>query len=97
MNDKKNKINIDDKLFLNRYKVDDVSHLVIKDQAVCAKCKDKPCLNICPASVYELRDGYIAVGYEGCLECGACRIGCCFDNLEWRFPRGGYGIQYRLA
>lgn len=40
---------------------------------------------------------HIVIGYEGCLECGACRIGCRHDNINWKFPRGGFGIQFRLA
>jgi ferredoxin like protein len=97
MGDLKTKVNIDDKLFLNNYKVDTESHLVIKDQGVCAKCTEKPCMDICPAHVYDWKDEQIIVSYEGCLECGACRIGCCFDNISWRYPRGGFGVQFRLA
>ena len=89
--------NIDNKLSLNYYKVDAISHLFLKDQAVCVKCKEKTCTKICPAHVYIWNDEKIMVSYEGCLECGACRIACCHDNIEWKFPRGGYGIQFRLA
>jgi len=84
--DIKNKINIDDKLFLNTYNADTVSHLIIKDQGVCANCKEKPCTEFCPARVF-----------EGCLECGACRIACPNNNIDWNYPRGGFGIQFRLA
>lgn len=90
-------VNIEDKLFLNRFVVDTIPHLVIKDQNVCRECKDKPCLNFCPARVYEWKEDHITVGYEGCLECGACRIACPFNNIAWDFPRGGFGVQYRLA
>lgn len=88
---------IEDKLYLNRFIVDETSHLVIKDQAVCAKCVEKPCLNFCPARVYEWKDDQLIVGYEGCLECGACRIACCEANIQWEYPRGGFGVQFRLA
>lgn len=91
------KVNIEEKLYMNRYAADTVSHLSIKDQSVCAKCKDKPCTNFCPAHVYELKDGHINVGFEGCLECGACRIGCPHNNIEWKYPKGGNGVQYRMA
>lgn len=97
MRDIKVKVNIEDKLFLNRFRADTDSHLVIKDQSLCTKCKDKPCTSFCPAHVYEWKDEKIIVGFEGCLECGACRIACCFDNIDWRYPRGGYGVQFRLA
>lgn len=91
-------VNIDDKLFLNRWKPDHESHLVIVDESVCAeKCAGKDCTVFCPARVYEWRDGRIAIGYEGCLECGACRIACPHGNIQWRYPRGGYGVQFKLA
>ncbi len=37
-----------------------------------------------PCNVYEwegVEEGP-AVRYEGCLECGACRIGCPYDNID---------------
>ncbi|SHK58227.1 ferredoxin family protein [Desulforamulus aeronauticus] len=94
----KTEINIDDKLFLNRWKPDHHSHLEIIDPAVCLEqCPGKDCTVFCPAKVYEWRDDRITVGYEGCLECGACRIACPHQNIRWRYPRGGYGVQFRLA
>lgn len=96
--DFKVQVNIDDKLYLNRWKPDHESHLAIIDPAVCAeKCAGKDCTVFCPARVYEWRDGRIAIGYEGCLECGACRIACPHGNIQWRYPRGGYGVQFKLA
>lgn len=97
MSDIKKKVNIDDKLFLNTYIADTVSHLIIKDEGVCANCVEKNCTKFCPAGVYQYKDSKIVVGYEGCLECGACRIACPHDNIDWNYPRGGFGIQFRLA
>lgn len=97
MAETKNKVNIDDKLFLNTYNTDTIAHIKIIDQSVCAKCKDKPCTYLCPARVYEDKDDKITVGFEGCLECGACRIACPFYNIDWNYPRGGFGVQFRLA
>lgn len=91
------RVNIDDKLFLDRFLVDTIPHLTIKDQKVCISCAEKPCTKFCPASVYEWKTDHTAVGYEGCLECGACRIGCPYGNIGWTYPRGGFGVQYRLA
>lgn len=91
-------VNVDNKLFLNRWKPDRESHLVVVDESVCAgRCSGKDCTFFCPARVYEWRDGRMSVGYEGCLECGACRIACPHGNIQWRYPRGGYGVQFRLA
>jgi len=74
---------VEDKLFLDRFRVDEESHLRILDGSLCLKeCPEKD---------------RIAVAYEGCLECGSCRIGCPHLNIEWRFPRGGHGISHKFG
>ena len=88
---------IEDKLFLDRFKVDEESHLKIDDDTKCRDCSGQPCLYFCPANVYRLEDGRISVNHEGCLECGSCRIGCPFLNIEWRFPKGGYGVSHKFG
>lgn len=89
---------IEDKLFLNRFNVHETSHLRIIDGSVCIDdCERQPCLYICPANVYRLENNRISVNYEGCLECGSCRIGCPHLNIEWRFPTGGYGIRHKFG
>jgi len=89
---------IEDKLFLDRFRVDGEPHIRIREQALCREtCKDQPCLYFCPANVYRLEHDTIAVAYEGCLECGSCRIGCPHLNIEWHFPTGGYGISHRFG
>ncbi|TMD10811.1 MAG: hypothetical protein E6I96_17050 [Chloroflexi bacterium] len=35
------------------------------------------------------------VSFGNCIECGACSIGCPFDNIACRSPRGGYGVRYQ--
>lgn len=97
MEEKEKKVNIDNKLFLNHYTADGVSHLGIIDQSICRSCTEKPCTELCPARVYELKEEKITIGYEGCLECGACRILCPYENIDWNYPRGGFGVQFRLA
>jgi ferredoxin like protein len=89
---------IEDKLFLNRFRVEEESHLKIIDSSKCFKdCPDQPCLHFCPANVYRLEADRISVSHEGCLECGSCRIACPKLNIEWRFPRGGYGISHKFG
>ena len=91
-------IRIEDKLFLDRFKVDDDSHLKIIDGEKCLRdCRDQPCLYFCPANVYRLEKDRISINYEGCLECGSCRIACPELNIEWRFPRGGFGISHKFG
>jgi ferredoxin like protein len=89
---------VEDKLFLDRFRVDEESHLVLEDPERCAQeCQEQPCLYLCPANVYRLEEGRMTVNYEGCLECGSCRIACPHLNIRWRFPRGGYGISHKFG
>ena len=90
---------IEDRLSLVKYTPDKVSHLVIKSAKTCLSCEDRPCLYFCPASVYrwDETEEKITVAYEGCFECGACRIACPYDNIDWRLPRGGFGVAYRYG
>lgn len=87
---------LDDKLYLIRFNTDKQSHIKILDQEACLQCEDMPCTRICPAHVYhwDEEEKRIAVGYEGCLECGTCRVGCP-DNIEWDYPRGGFGVSWK--
>ncbi|MBU1208420.1 MAG: hypothetical protein KKH04_16085 [Proteobacteria bacterium] len=45
-------------------------------------------MNLIEVDLERIRPNLISVAYEGCLECGSCRIGCPHLNIEWRFPRG---------
>ena len=89
---------IDEKLGKNMFKVDKGSpHLKI-DSKVCGDCSEKPCLYSCPVENFVLSgQGEVILSWEGCLECGTCRI-CCIGvgkkGLTWDYPRGGYGICY---
>ncbi|MHB8111732.1 MAG: ferredoxin family protein [Syntrophorhabdaceae bacterium] len=91
-------VKIEDKLFLDRFHVNEEPHIRIVDNAKCMDiCEDQPCLYLCPANVYRIEKDHIVVAYEGCLECGSCRIGCPCLNIEWKFPVGGYGISHRFG
>ncbi|MFH0703261.1 MAG: 4Fe-4S dicluster domain-containing protein [bacterium] len=100
MNDTKKLMpeNIDDKLFTVKYKPDESSHLV-PNQSDCAKCQDKPCTYICPAHVYDWdsEQNKLLVGFENCLECGACRIACTYQSISWKYPRSGCGVTFKYG
>jgi ferredoxin like protein len=88
---------IEEKLALDAFKTDKESHITI-NHAVCrTECKDRPCLFVCPARLYSYNEvtDEVAVEYAGCLECGTCRIAC--KALEWNYPKGDYGVQYRFG
>lgn len=95
------KANVEEKLGFLTYKADhQQSHITIPDPHICLdKCRDKPCLTVCPAQVYTWEEVQkkVIVSYENCIECGACRMLCPFDNIKCHWPRGGFGVQYKYG
>ena len=89
------KLAVEDKLFLNRFNVSTQPHLKLKDTDKCRECKAKPCVFICPAKNYKKVDGIVELSWEGCLECGSCRIVCKYGVIDWNYQQGGFGINYR--
>ena len=58
----------------------------------------KPALGACPAGLYtENAGGEVLLAAEGCLECGTCRLICGSEVLDWDYPEGGFGVQYRFG
>lgn len=91
------RLGLRDKLFRTRFKPDTENHLRV-NQEVCKECSERVCLNVCPAEVYTEGDnGLILVGFEGCLECGTCRIACTREAIDWINPKGGFGVCYRFG
>jgi len=90
---------VDDMLMSLKYYVDEeVSHLKIKNHDVCKTCSGHGCLYFCPVGVYTMSaDGRIQISYQSCIECGSCRIRCEKDNIEWKNPRGGFGVAYKFG
>ena len=94
--DAQRRVAIEEELAVNTYTVDgDESHLRVKSMDICRACADHPCIQICPAAVYEWEEQRLIVCYQGCLECGACRFACPHDNIEWEYPRGGFGVSIK--
>ncbi|MCG5239600.1 ferredoxin family protein [Azospirillum doebereinerae] len=93
-------VKIEEKLYQNRYIVDENRpHIRIKDEAHCAACTSKACTVCCPAGCYSTNEaGGVTLATDGCLECGTCRVICQDSgNIEWDYPRGGYGISYKFG
>ena len=58
----------------------------------------KPMVRICPAGCYsENEKTEVMLTIDGCLECGTCRLACGIDVLEWNYPEGGTGVQFRFG
>lgn len=94
---------VEDKLFTLRWKHDRSSHIDITDRSACLdRCGDewkRPCTTFCPAKVYEwnAEQSKIVIYHENCVECTTCLTGCPYRVIDWRLPRGGFGIQYRFG
>ncbi|MGE5225115.1 MAG: ferredoxin family protein [Omnitrophica WOR_2 bacterium] len=90
---------IDDILISLKYYVDEHEpHLQIIDGEVCTRCEKKTCLYFCPAGAYQEQDsGQVLIAYQSCIECGSCRVMCPSKNIQWKYPRGGYGVAYKFG
>ena len=86
----------EDKLALNKYDVDNEVHIRLKENE-CRECHVRPCLYVCPAGCFKKVEDHITFSFEGCLECGSCRIVCDKDAVEWTLPRAGFGICYQYG
>jgi ferredoxin like protein len=87
---------IEDRLAVNKYDLDRETHITVEAEA-CGGCGLKPCLYSCPAVCYTLVDGKVNFSYEGCLECGSCRVVCPGKVVHWTLPRPGLGISYEFG
>ena len=89
---------LDDKLATVKYTTDTASHLKPCEED-CKTCESKCCTYVCPAGVYEWSDEKqkLTVNFENCLECGACRIVCEKQSLEWEYPKGTKGVTFKQS
>jgi ferredoxin like protein len=87
---------IEDKLTKTRFNIDIEPHIRV-DTGICVDCRGQECLYVCPVQNYTLEDGKLVFTWQGCLECGACRIACTRNAITWDYPRGGYGVSWRYG
>ena len=87
---------IEDKLSTIRFNVDTEPHIRVNSD-ICETCQDKTCLYICPVQSYTLAEDKLVFSWQGCVECGACRIACTAGAIEWAYPRGGFGVCWRYG
>ncbi|MCW2236135.1 ferredoxin family protein [Azospirillum canadense] len=93
-------VKIEEKLYQNRYIVDESRpHIRIRSEAECKTCTSQACTVCCPAACYSKNEaGTVTLVTDGCLECGTCRVICQDkENIQWDYPRGGYGISYKFG
>lgn len=85
------------KLGLNVFKHGAHPHIKIKE-GMERDQRLKRAILVCPAGLYSLNEaGEVEFTIDGCLECGTCRLACGTEVLEWSYPAGGSGVQYRFG
>jgi len=90
-------IKVDDLLQRNVFDVDEDPHISIpKDPEGQKGLPKKALVLLCPAACYTMIDDSLLFSYEGCLECGLCRV-LAWGKIRWEYPRSGRGIQYRFT
>ena len=90
---------VEEKLFQNRYLVDaGRPHISVAPNETPSALL-LTLLKLCPAGCYSLNGkGQVEIIPDGCLECGTCRVlGEPTGEIEWSYPRGGYGVLFKFG
>jgi ferredoxin like protein len=89
-------VSVEEKLAVNKYGIDKEVHIRV-DLEICKTCGSHFCVAACPAQCFKVTDENITFSFEGCLECGSCRIVCPKGAVDWTLPRAGFGIGYQFG
>lgn len=91
-------INIENLNQMTGFQADEKSHITVNSD-ICKTCEHHACVKACPANCYTFKEEtkLLSVVYETCLECGTCYVICDKGAVDWTYPRGGYGVNYRLT
>ncbi|NLB17187.1 MAG: hypothetical protein GX825_00245 [Syntrophomonadaceae bacterium] len=85
------------KLGNNVFKPDRQRHINIKPGFE-KDARLKVALFVCPAGLYSLNEeDKVVLDIDGCLECGTCLIACGKEVLDWNYPNGEAGVQFRFG
>lgn len=90
-------MSVNESLTRNCYHPAKTSHIAVQESL-----SDEQCAlleKICPAGLFK-RDanGRVNVHFQGCLECGCCRLIAGQDLLsDWQYPSSGAGITLRFG
>jgi len=80
---------------------DQPSHLVVLDTDVCRdRCTQEygnPCVQFCPAHVYEWELDDLKLNPSNCVHCKTCDIRDPYGNIFWVPPEGGGGPRHSLT
>ena len=82
------------------------AHLKIADLNICyTKCREEyqnPCVNFCPANVYEMEmdeetgKPHMKLNFSNCVHCKTCDIKDPYEIITWVPPEGGGGPKYTM-
>ncbi|MEB3860401.1 MAG: 4Fe-4S dicluster domain-containing protein [Desulfurococcales archaeon] len=89
-------LKIEDLLQRNIWDVDEEPHIEIPLEGQ-EGLKKRALALLCPAGCYTLVGDRLIFSYEGCVECGLCRIITPPDKIKWSYPRSGKGVTYRYT
>jgi ferredoxin like protein len=80
------------------FEADEETHIILNKE-ICRSCTHHACVQACPANCYTFKEETqrLDVVYESCLECGTCMVICDNKAINWSYPRGGFGVNYRLT
>jgi len=74
---------------------DQPSHLVVLDTNICrTRCTEEygnPCIQFCPAHVFEWENGDLKLNPSNCVHCKTCDIRDPYEIIFWVPPEGGGG------
>ncbi len=88
---------VEKRLTLTKFIIDKKPHIEVNYE-ICRKCESRICVKACPAGLYTIdENGELRFNYEGCLECGTCKMVCPLNAIKWNFPRGGFGVYYQFG
>lgn len=80
---------------------DQPSHLVVLDTEICrTRCTEEygnPCIEFCPAHVYEWEGGDLKLNPSNCVHCKTCDIRDPYGVIWWVSPEGGGGPRQTYA
>jgi ferredoxin like protein len=93
---------LEDRVGTVKFNIAAEPHLKL-DQQKCKACKERVCLYVCPAGNYteveknEADPPEVVLSWEGCFECGTCRLACPHGAIDWSYPTGSKGVCYRYG
>lgn len=90
-------LNVAEKLARDSFTTDEeFSHISINQELARSTGSDRLLIAVCPAHVYAREaDGSVSIEYAACLECGTCLAVAAPGVLQWHYPRGGFGVEFR--